>query len=145
MQNLKDWARKNGYKRIPFRVTRTNHLLVRASVNGIPGRFILDTGASNSCVGLAEVDHFGLSSNHSEVLAAGAGGGGMSTQLSYGNQLKLSYFSQPDFTLVIFDTSHVNAALEQYKVGRVHGILGADLLLAGQAIIDYANHCFYLR
>lgn len=145
MQLLKDWARANKYKRIPFKVTRTNHLLVKATVNGIPGRFILDTGASNSCVGLDEVKLFGLSSIESSVLAAGAGGGGMTTQISHSNELKLSRFSLKDVTLVIFDTSHVNAALVEYKVGAVHGILGADILLAGHAIIDYANHCFYLR
>ena len=30
-------------------------------------------------------------------------------------------------------------------VGKVQGIIGADVLLGGKAIIDYYNHCLYLR
>lgn len=145
MQTLQDWAKENGYKRIPFTVTRTNHLLVKASINGVRGRFILDTGASNSCVGLDEIELFGLASIHSTILASGAGGGGMPTQLSDKNAIKLSRFTAKDVTLVIFDTSHVNAALRQYRVAAVNGILGADILLKGHAIIDYENRCFYLK
>ena len=49
------------------------------------------------------------------------------------------------FGLVIFDMSHVNEALRQYKAKPVHGIIGADVLIKGKAIIDYANFCFYLK
>jgi hypothetical protein len=46
---------------------------------------------------------------------------------------------------VIFDLSHVNEALEAYKSKPVHGIIGADVLLEGKAIIDYYNHYLYLK
>jgi hypothetical protein len=41
--------------------------------------------------------------------------------------------------------SHVNEALIQYKTKPVDGIIGADVLLKGKAIIDYCNHCLYLK
>jgi hypothetical protein len=39
-----------------------------------------------------------------------------------------------------FDLSHVNEALIQHKSKPVHGIIGADVLLKGKAIVDYANY-----
>ena len=50
-----------------------------------------------------------------------------------------------EYHLVIFDLSHVNEALQQHKAKPVHGIIGADILLEGKAIIDYYNHCLYLK
>jgi hypothetical protein len=41
--------------------------------------------------------------------------------------------------------THVNEALIQYKTKPVDGIIGADVLLNGKAIIDYCNHCLYLK
>jgi len=40
--------------------------------------------------------------------------------------------------------SHVNEALKQHKAKPVHGIIGADVLMKGKAIVDYYNHCLYL-
>ena len=51
MSSLKKSISKKGYVQIPLKITKTNHLIVKARLNGIKGRFILDTGASNSCIG----------------------------------------------------------------------------------------------
>jgi hypothetical protein len=51
MKDLHDILRKEKYKKIRFKVTKTQHLLIKATINGVRGNFILDTGASNSCVG----------------------------------------------------------------------------------------------
>jgi hypothetical protein len=44
-----------------------------------------------------------------------------------------------------FDLSHVNEALIQHKSKPVHGIIGADVLMKGKAIVDYYNHYLYLQ
>lgn len=145
MENLYDTLAGKGYKRIKFKISKTQHLLIKAKINGIEGNFILDTGASNSCVGFEGIDHFELSASDSDTKAAGAGGIGMITQTSLKNTLKLGRWNTKNFGLVIFDMSHVNEALRQYKAKPVHGIIGADILMKGKAIIDYYNHCFYLK
>jgi hypothetical protein len=68
----------------------------------------------------------------------------MLTQISVDNKLKLNRWKATDFNLVIFDLSHVNNALKEYKAKPVHGIIGADILLKGKGIIDYSNKCLYL-
>lgn len=145
MENLYDTLKKKGYKRIKFKLSKTQHLVIKAKINGIEGRFILDTGASNSCVGFEGIEQFNLSASDSETKAAGAGGIGMLTQASMKNKLKLGRWGHKNFAIVIFDMSHVNEALRQYKAKPVHGIIGADVLMKGKAIIDYYNHCFYLK
>lgn len=145
MENLYDTLKKAGYKRVKFKISKTQHLLIRAKINGVEGKFILDTGASNSCVDFQGIDHFNLAANDSDTKAAGAGGIGMLTQTSVKNKLKLGRWSTKSFGLVIFDMSHVNEALRQYNAKPVHGIIGADVLMKGKAIIDYYNSCFYLK
>ncbi|CAM3974901.1 MULTISPECIES: retropepsin-like aspartic protease [Flavobacterium] len=145
MEDLQDFLKGKKYKKIRFTVLKTQHLLIKGTVNGIKGTFILDTGASNSCVGLEGIEKFQLFAENSETKAAGAGATGMETQLSKKNNLKLSHWKTNDFNIVIFDMSHVNEALQYYKTKAVDGIIGADILLTGKAIIDYSNHYLYLK
>ena len=145
MENLHLTLKEKGYKRIKFKISKTQHLLIKGKINGIEGSFILDTGASNSCVDFEGIERFELSADDSDTKAAGAGGIGMTTQTSVKNTLRLGHWKDKSFGLVIFDMSHVNEALRQYKAKPVHGILGADILMKGKAIIDYYNHCVYLK
>lgn len=144
MKNLHDILKKENYKKVKFKITKTQHLLIKAKINGVLGNFILDTGASNSCVGFESVDLFLLEAKKSKTKAAGAGATGMFTQLALKNQLQLGSWKYSDFEIVIFDLSHVNEALTQHKAKPVHGIIGADILMKGKAIVDYYNHYLYL-
>jgi predicted aspartyl protease len=145
MKDFQDVLKKAKYKKITFKVSKTQHLLIKASINGVKGNFILDTGASNSCVGFESVELFQLTAKKSKTRAAGAGATGMFTQIAKNNTLQLGRWKETEFSLVVFDLSHVNEALQQYKAKPVHGIIGADILLQGKAIIDYYNHCLYLK
>jgi predicted aspartyl protease len=137
--------KKENYKKIKFKVSKTQHLLIKAKINGVKGNFILDTGASNSCIGFESIDFFQLNANDSQTKASGAGATGMITQIAVGNKLQLGNWNHTGFDLVIFDLSHVNEALVAYKAKPVHGIIGADILMKGKGIIDYYNHCLYLK
>jgi hypothetical protein len=46
---------------------------------------------------------------------------------------------------VLFDLVHVNKALTLHEVEEVHGIIGADILQKGKAIIDYNKNVLYLK
>lgn len=145
MENLYDVLKPQGYKKIKFTISKTQHLLIKANINGIKGKFILDTGASNSCVDFKAIEQFNLKADESDTKAAGAGGTGMATQTSVNNKLRLGRWTDSNLGLVIFDMSHVNMALQQYKAQPVDGIIGADVLTKGKAIIDYYNLYFYLK
>jgi len=144
MKNLHDILKKEKYKKIKFKITKTQHLLIKAKINGVVGNFILDTGASNSCVGFESVVLFQLQAENSKTKASGAGATGMQTQTASNNELQLGNWKSGDFEIGIFDLSHVNEALIQHKASPVHGIIVADVLMKGKAIVDYYNHYLYL-
>jgi predicted aspartyl protease len=136
--------KKENYKKIKFKVSKTQHLLIKAKINGVKGNFILDTGASNSCIGFESIELFQLKAKKSKTQVSGAGATGMFTQIAVGNKLQLGSWKHLDFDLVIFDLSHVNEALIQHQAKPVHGIIGADILMKGKGIIDYYNQFVYL-
>lgn len=144
MEDLKVYLQNKRYKKIKFKVLKTQHLSISAKINGIKGTFILDTGASNSCVGMEGIEKFGLKAQKSSNIAAGAGALGMETQISNTNHLQLGRWNFLFFAVIIFDMSHVNQALNSYRIKSVDGIIGADILLESKAIIDYANNYLYL-
>lgn len=145
MKTLPDILKKEKYKKIKFKVSKTQHLLIKAKINGVKGNFILDTGASSSCVGFESIELFQLKAEKSKTQASGAGATGMLTKIAVGNKLQLGNWKHKNFDLVIFDLSHVNEALNAYKAKSVHGIIGADILMKGKGIIDYYNHYLYLK
>jgi len=145
MASLKKILKKKKYIKIKLKKIVTNHLELKAEINGVKGKFILDTGASNSCVGLDLIEHFKLISEESEVKAAGAGATDMETRKSENNLLKIGKWKTDRCDLVLFDLSHVNTALTQHDAEKVDGIIGADILESGKAFIDYDKKVLYLK
>lgn len=135
---------KNYYK-IKFSILKTQHLLIKGKLNNSKASFILDTGASNSCLGLEAIKTFSLNPEFSAIKAAGAGATGMETQIANNSLLQLSYFKNPEMSWVLLDLSHVNFALASFKTKPVDGIIGADILIKHQAIIDYSSQYLYLK
>ncbi|QBA63264.1 retropepsin-like aspartic protease family protein [Muriicola soli] len=145
MVSLKKYLKKRKYIAIPLTLTATHHLELMAEINGISGRFILDTGASNSCVGLDKIEHFKLISKASEVKAAGAGATNMETQLSTKNTLKIGDWKKKKVKFILFNLQHINEALTSHDALPVDGIIGADVLQKGKAVIDYDTSSLYLK
>jgi hypothetical protein len=145
MKGILKILKKNKYIKIKLKKIATNHLELKGKINGIKGRFILDTGASNSCVGIDMIDYFNLDAEESETKAAGAGATDMKTLQSENNLLKIGDWKTNKCHLVLFNLSHVNTALTDHYANKVHGIIGADILLKGKAFIDYSNKTLYLK
>lgn len=145
MDSVQNHVSAEGFKKIRFTISRTNHLIVSGAINGVKGNFILDTGASNTCIGFHDVEYFKMDTAHSKTKAAGAGAIDMLTHDSSGNEIRLGRWKKKDSSIVVFDLTHVNQALGQYKMKTVHGIIGADILISGKAIIDYGQNFLYLK
>jgi len=142
--SLKKFLVKKSYHSINLKKTATNHFEISAKINGIKGRFILDTGASNSCVGFDEISKFNLITEESEHKAAGAGTTEIDTQVSKKNTLKIGGFKLKKVKLVLLDLLHINNALKKQNAEEINGIIGADILQKGRAVIDYNKKKLYL-
>jgi predicted aspartyl protease len=145
MSSLKQFLHQKKYCLIKLTTTTTQHLQLTCSINEVVGDFILDTGASNSCVDFRYADHFKLLTEDSKVRAAGAGATNMLTRSSTKNNLSIGKWTYKKLNLVLFDMSHVNQALVEHESEVIHGIIGADILNAGKAIIDYKKKRLYLK
>ena len=142
---LKNTLIRKGYVKIKLNKINTNHFEIEGKINSVKGRFILDTGASNSCVDINLAEKFKLTLKDSETKAAGAGAIDMETKVSSRNSIKLKRWFFQNLDLVLLDLSHVNTALTEHNATAVDGIIGADILEKGNAIIDYKQKCVYLK
>jgi predicted aspartyl protease len=143
--SLQEFLLNNGYTKLKLHLTKTNHFEINATINGRKGLFILDTGASSSCVGFEAIETFKLNAEDSTIKAAGAGATDMETKMSKKNKVKIGKWSHNKIILVLFNLSHVNTALVNHNSKPVDGIIGADILKKGKGIIDYEKKYLYLK
>ena len=145
MTQLRNLLEGKGFYRIPLRKIKSGHYTFSAKINSISGIFILDTGASTSCIGFSNDTYFNLINEESKIKAAGAGAIDMETKLSKYNTITIGSWNLNRIDFVLFDLSHVNEALKQVEESPVHGIIGADFLKQSRAVIDYGRNCFYVK
>ena len=144
-QTKHSFLKSNGYYSVSLTKTETNHYLIVAFVNNIKGLFILDTGASNSCLDLSQSKKFELISEKSKIKASSATDLMEETKISKKNTLQIGKWVNKFSSLVLFDLDHINTALNERKVKKVDGIIGADTLKKSKAIIDYGTNKLYLK
>lgn len=143
--NLKRVLLRKGYTIIKLKKINTNHFELKATLNDVKGRFILDTGASNSCIDINLAEKFKLKVEDSDTKAAGAGATDMETKVSTKNELLLKKWSYNCFNIILLNLTHVNTALTAHNAKAVDGIIGADILEKGDAIIDYKKKRLFLK
>ncbi|MAN59984.1 MAG: acid protease [Flavobacteriaceae bacterium] len=143
--HLRNFLEDKDFTRITLKTLNTGHYKVSVKINEVQGNFILDTGASTSCVGFHCSKKFQLSSEESDIRAAGAGAVNMATRLSLKNSLRINSWKTSNMDLVLFDLSHVNEALSQGEEEAVDGIIGADFLKKFRAVIDYGRNALYIK
>ena len=142
---LRNLLEGKGFQRIVLRKMTTGHYTCHVKLNAKKGVFIIDTGASSSCVGFEHAGIFNLTQQQSDVIAAGAGDSNMKTALALNNVLELKNHISKNMPFVLFDLSHVKKAISKVDPTIVHGILGADYLKKHSAVIDYGRNCMYLK
>ena len=142
---LRAFLEEKGFHRIPLKKLVTGHYKFEAKINDIKGSFILDTGASTSCVGMDAADYFEMVVQDSDIKAAGAGAINMNTKVTHNNSFQVNDWKTRKMEFVLFDLSHVNHALTEAEETPVNGIIGGDLLKKCRAVIDYGRNCLYLK
>ena len=144
-KKLSHFLEKNGYIAIKLEKYRTGHLYTEVTINGVIGRFIVDSGAGATILEEKRKDKFNIVATPSELKGTGAGASGIATQSSTNNKLIISGYASDNFTITLMNLDHINTAFKKLGMEEVDGVLGADILLLGQAIIDYPNMILYLK
>jgi predicted aspartyl protease len=131
--------KKTPPKKIKLKLTKTRHLVCQSRINGVKAVLLIDTGASNSCIALAEKDNFKIAENGEPFEASGAGKDKVKAILGHQCDLILGRHAVGKHAFILLDMQHINATLMQENGKPINGILGADFLKENQAVIDYKN------
>ncbi|MDB9793337.1 retroviral-like aspartic protease family protein [Flavobacteriaceae bacterium] len=133
-----------GYISVRLKLLKTNHYLLKACINGVEGKFILDSGASSSCICLSLENKFKIDSKENKIKASSATSNMEDTRLSKNNTIKIGKW-RSKINLVSIDMTHINRVLNEKETESVDGIIGADVLKKSKALIDYESNKLYLK
>ena len=143
---IQGFLKSKGFSKIPLVKSKVSHFEIKAKLNGISGKFILDTGASHSVVDEALIQKFKMKLLKKESNnAGGLGASKFSVKHSNGNLVCFKNFTADKRKMLVMDLSHVNAALSNNGAGKVDGVIGADILNKYNAIIDYKGKAIFLK
>ena len=141
---LNKYLKDSGYVSVKLNFLKTKHYLIECKVNSIEGKFILDSGASNSCVCNSLEKKFKLESKKNTIKASSANSEITNTKISKNNIIQIGKWESTK-NLLTFDMSHINKTFNEKGIESVDGIVGADLLKKSKAILDFKSNKLYLK
>jgi predicted aspartyl protease len=134
-----------GYEVVPLRRLATGHFAIDGTAGAIALTLILDTGASHTILDVRRAARFGLVLRQERGRATGLGVSDQPVASAVLRNVTVGPMQWDSLAVSVLDLAHVNQTLQQMRVAPVDGIMGADLLLRRQAIIDYGTTRLYVR
>lgn len=128
---------KNPKTSVKCLVLKTNHITCKIVINDIEGSFLIDSGASNSCINIESSEGFKLVKYKKSYSASGAGNGKFDVSKSKKAQISHQGKNVVKLNFLLIDMTSINKALNESDNINVDGILGADFLIEKNASIDY--------
>ncbi|MGI4750016.1 MAG: aspartyl protease family protein [Janthinobacterium lividum] len=138
-------------KNIPLEVLDLNgngfHILLNIKLFNKPFRLVLDTGASKTAFDktmlLEQIHENEL--KHSGHFTTGLGTNNMESFTAEIADLYIGKFHIPLLEVAVLDLSAINLAYQNLQIAPVLGVLGGDVLVKYQAIINYADQKLVLK
>ena len=90
---LNKFLKSEGYSSVKLIFLETKHYLMEAKINGVKGKLILDTGASNSCICISLENKFKINSEESKEKASSANSEITNTKISKINTVQIFFYN----------------------------------------------------
>jgi hypothetical protein len=123
------------------------HILVEAQLNGENLLMVVDTGASRSCFDIHFLENLInkdlLQSN--ESMTSGIGTNSLNSVITIVDELCIGELTVKNYEAVGIDMSHIHHAYTMAGVAKVDGILGGDILLKHNAVINYRKRVLLMN
>jgi hypothetical protein len=142
---LREFLRSDGFTCHPMIRNQVGHLQLTGLLVGQQVEMIVDTGAASTVVDLAYCQAQGLALRDTGLKGGGAGGTTLAIHALENAALTIDGATLRSNRLVAIDLSHVNHSLRAKGAAPIQAVLGADILLHHQAVIDYATGSLYLK
>jgi hypothetical protein len=136
---------------IPFKVLDIAgegfHLLIKILINKKVAKVIIDTGASKTVFDKKRIKKYvdKKTVEKHDSLSTGLGTNTMTSELVSVKKIKIGELEIVNYKTILLDLSHVNHSYEQIKLNPIDGVLGSDLLLKYNAVIDYDKKILKLK
>lgn len=143
--SLKEFLNQKDFYKIKLHLISSDHYKIVAKINNTKGWFILDTGASTTFVAQTAIEKFKLDIEPQKIKAYGAGPEEIQTKISKNNKLRIGQWVFETCNIACIDLNPINRAFKLADLAEVDGIIGADVLKKGKAVIDYDKNYLYLK
>jgi predicted aspartyl protease len=115
------------------------HLNIRGNANGIDVNLIIDTGASKTVFDINTIKEVLQQEALNEIdkLSSGLGTNTMKSFKTTIEKFELDGFEELNYEVAVLDLTHVNLSYENIGLSPIDGIIGGDILVKYNAIINY--------
>jgi hypothetical protein len=133
--------------KIPIRVVELEHesyhLFIECRLNGKPVNMLVDTGASKTVFDVNRIrKYIGARKKSFEIFekqTTGLGTNTMESHFTVAKSFCIDKLEMKDFKIILLDMAHVNQSYALLKQTAIDGVLGSDLLMTHNAVIDYGK------
>lgn len=130
---------------VDFKIISTNHVIIEVFVNSVKGFFIIDNGASHSCIDINKSEKFNLKYKVSNESASSATQEINETFISKKNEIKFENIKSIIHDFILFNMSHIHKTILDKDEIDIDGLIGADFLIKHKCIIDFELNKIYLK
>ncbi len=142
---LAEFLEQNGYTRVPLSKSGIGHFHTDGALNGRSLSVLVDTGAGGTVFSLDIARELGLRLSKLEMRGGGAGAAELDVYGIREARFRLGRIMPKIAALLAMDLTHVNQAASLRRSGPIDAVLGADVLEAHSAVIDYGSSSLYLK
>lgn len=142
---LVEFLEQDGYTRVPLTRSGIGHFHTDGTLNGRPISVLVDTGAGGTVFSLDIARELGLHLTKLEMMGGGAGAAQLDVYGIREARFRLGKIMPTIGMLLAMDLTHVNQAASLRRSGPIDAVLGADVLDAHAAVIDYGSSSLYLK
>jgi predicted aspartyl protease len=135
---------------VPLQIIDLNqdgfHPLLNIKIFGKKFTVVLDTGASKTAfdkVLLQQANEKALI-NESSILSTGLGTNSMASFTALITDMRIGRLKIPEFEVAVLDLSTINYAYTQMGHPQVLGVIGGDILMRYNAVINYGKRTLRL-
>ena len=123
---------------------KSKHLYCKIELNNVTGFFLIDSGASNSCIDLKKQDKFKLKKFKKSYSASGAGNEKFDAYKTKKGEFSYNKKVIDKLNFLLIDMGPINVALNKTDNTSVDGIIGVDFLLRNNAVLNFEKMKLYI-
>lgn len=142
--SLVEFLERSGYARVRLSRSGVGHFHAEGSLDGRAVSVLVDTGAGGTVFSLDVVREMNLPTTKLSMYGGGAGAAQLEVHQIEGARFVIGDITPKVGALLAMDLSHVNKAAALRGSGPIDAVLGADVLEAHAAVIDYGSSSLYL-